>query len=63
LPSALPRDYPAGRLVVFDDQWRPSYIVRRRTLTKTFAPFFAQNRIVVKETSWERIVEQNGARW
>lgn len=63
LPSALPRDYPAGRLVVFDDQWRPSYIAPGRTLTKTFAPYFAQNRIAVKETYWEQMVEWNGLRW
>jgi hypothetical protein len=59
----LPQDYPAGRLVVFDDQWRPSYIAPGRTLTKTFAPFLAQNRIVVKETYWEQMMEWNGLRW
>ena len=63
LPSALPRSYPDSRVAVFDDKWRPSYLVPGRTLTKTFAPFFARNRVAIKETFWEQILEHNGLRW
>jgi len=63
LPTALPQEYPASRIVVFDGKWRPAYLAPGRTLTKTFAPFFAQNRVVVRETFWEQILEHNGLRW
>jgi hypothetical protein len=63
LPGALPQDYPASRIIVFDEKWRPSYVPRGPTLTKTFAPFFAQNQVIVNETFWEQFLEHNGVRW
>jgi len=63
LPNALPRDFPSSRIVVFDEMWRSSYVAQGRTLTQSFAPFFARNGLAVKETYWEKILEHNGIRW
>ena len=63
MPKAFPKDYPSGRMIVFDKNWDPSCLPLGRTLTKSLAPFFQQNGISVKETYWEKILEHNGVRW
>jgi hypothetical protein len=63
LPQKLPPAYPPSRMVTFDAAWKPSYLSQRRTLTESFAPLFEANKIVVTESYWEKVMEQNGLRW
>jgi hypothetical protein len=63
MPVPLPESCPSSRLVKFDDAWTPSYLPQERTLTRSLAQFFEQNDIVIKESYWEMVLENNGLRW
>lgn len=63
MPQPFGQDPPSGRLVKFDADWAPTYLPQGRTLTGSLAPFLEQNGISIRESYWEKILEQNGLRW
>jgi hypothetical protein len=63
LPVPLPEVAPAGRLLMFGSDWRPTVLPRRATLKRSLAPFLEQNGIRIEETLLDAIAEHNGLRW
>jgi hypothetical protein len=62
LPSPLPQSAPKERLVMFDQAWRPILLPARPTISKSLAPYFAQNDIQVHTSYFEDFLEHNGLR-
>jgi hypothetical protein len=63
MPEAFPVIYPSSRMITFDEAWSPLCLPQGQTLSDSFAPFFRQNGLSVKQTFWEKFLEQNGIRW
>jgi hypothetical protein len=63
LPVPLPPNFPSSRLVMFDDDWIPTYLPRGRTLTESLGQFFQRNGIAITESYIEKFQEHNGIRW
>ncbi len=63
MEASFPAEYPSSRMIIFNEKWKPACLPQGQTLSKSFAPFLKQNGISIKETYWEKILEQNGIRW
>jgi hypothetical protein len=60
LPQPLPASLPEERLLCFDEAWLPTRLPPRTSITKTLAPFFAQNGIELRSSFFEDFLEHNG---